>query len=465
MARYPVVSIAVPAAFVLLTLPILFLKPDLPLARQQVQCVDLGLWKGPGINATSCPIVNVEHASITFWNEPELSETSELVLTGLIKKYSLTLLKDEEATLELDATVTLFDKASNKPVEKFTIRSDKEDRKVGFPPVPDSYFTLRDPEKRRIDTSEQIEVMRVPYDPAVYYEVRIHALRIISGYKENSYYVDFYQEGLYLFNLMLSGTNVDRYSRRLFAEQACFFAVLLLTVVYLALWCWKHQGADFKPWFVVALHACALVYTENWSHYFGDYHDQVQYKYLVMHCGLLSMTSYYIAYIQTVDHRRFANMLFWALTLLDVIMLGARNVSIQDTLHDTRRGYRPQYQSWSGDSNSNLAQVLYTIKSIILLLCLARSFCFPRRLPEYYRHKLSLHLILILIGYTSMNKSFPLKAAEQNTAKLILEYVYVPLYLVIFQHLSFGSTTDYSQLPTSPKQDALWKKAVRIITH
>jgi hypothetical protein len=140
-------------------------------------------------------------------------------------------------------------------------------------------------------------------------------------------------------------------------------------------------------------------------------------------------------------------------------------VSIQDTLHDTRRGYRPQYQSWSGDSNSNLAQVLYTIKSIILLLCLARSFCFPRRLPEYYRHKLSLHLILILIGYTSMNKSFPLKAAEQNTAKLILEYVYVPLYLVIFQHLSFGSTTDYSQLPTSPKQDALWKKAVRIITH
>jgi hypothetical protein len=450
---------------VLLTLPILYLPSDRELARQQVQCVNKGLWKDKGRNATSCPISNIETASMTFWNEPELQNTTELVLLGLIKKYSLTVLMDDVATLAIDATVTLFDKATNQAVDKYSIRSDKEDRKVGFPPMPDNYFALTDELKLRFDTSEVIEVLRVPYDPSVFYEVRIHALRINSGYKENSYYHDFYQEGLFLFNLMISSTNVDRYSRRLFAQQACFCVVALLAVYFLVVWCWRYRTADFKPWFVLGLHVCALVYTENWSNYFGDYHDQVQYKYLVMHTGFFFMMNYYIAYIQTIDLRRFANMLFWSLNLVDVIMLGARNVSIQDTLHDTRKGYRKEYQSWSGDSNSNLAQVLYTIKSIILLLCLLRSFCLGRRLPEYYRHKQSLHLILILIGFTCIAKAFPLKAAEQNTAKLVMEYAYVPLYLLIFQHLSLGSTTDYSQLPTSEEEDTLWKKAVRIITH
>lgn len=466
MSRYPLVSIAVPAAFVLLTLPILFLQPERGLARQQVQCVNPGLWKDKSRNATSCPITaDVELTSLTFRNEPELSNVKELVLTGLIKKYSLTVLKDEEATLAIDATVTLFDKTTNLPIDKYSIRSDKEDRKVGFPPTPDNYFALSEEQRLKIDTSEQIEVLRVPYDPTVFYEVRVHALRINSGYKENSYYQDFFQEGLYLFNLMFSSTDVDRYSRRLLAQHVCFCVVVLLSVTYLVLWCCRHRRADFKPWFVLALHVCALAYTENWSGYFGDFHDQVQYKYLVMHSGLLFMTNYYVAYIQTVDCRRLANFLFWALNLLDVIMLGARNVSIQDTLHDTRRGYKPQYQSWSGDSNSNLAQVLYIVKCVVMLLFLARSWCFAGRLPEYFRNKLSLHLILILIGFTAIAKAFPLKAAEQNMAKLILEYAYVPLYLVIFQHLSFGSTTDYTQLPTSDKDDSLWKKAVRIITH
>ncbi len=465
MSRYPFISIFVPAAFVLLTLPILFLRPEQELVRQQLQCVNPGLWKDKGRNATSCPITNIENSFMTFWNEPVLSGVSELILMGIIKKYSLTILKDDVATLVIDATVTLFDKSTNQAVDKFTILSEKEDPIVGFPPMPENYFMLREEMKLVADTSEPIDILRIPYDPSVFYEVRINSLRICSGFKENDYKLDYYQEGLYLFNLMVASSPIDRYSRRLFAQQVCFFVVALLSAVYLLIWCCRYSRADFKPWFVFGLHVCALVYTEIWSNYFGDYHDQVQYKFLVMHSALLFMTNYYVAYVQTLDLRRFANMLFWSLNLLDVIILGAKNVSIQDTLHDTRRSYRTGYQSWSGVATSNLAQLLYTVKAAVLLLCLARSFFCAGRLPEYFRHKHSLLLILLLIGFTSITKSFPLKGAEQNPAKLVLEYAYVPLYLLIFQHLSFGSTTDYSQLPTSDKDDSLWKKALRIIVH
>ena len=471
--RAPYVPYLLMAAFGLLAVVIrLQGKTVNPFSRKQVKCNNSLIPKDFDYSKStnlSCPISDIQSDEVIYVPQP--GEKGEIAIMYNLKIHSKTIFPERSAHAVFDMYVHVHDAKTKELLHTFHSTDDNVETNFDDNAIISAQRELAlIPSNHNFKSKKGGEAGRsilLGADREVYYRIKFNSLSVYSGQKAEFYIVDQYSTGRYLFNLGVA-TRAPHYHLRLLFMTGTFFAVLLVLLAYLyVLVSGGHLRNNISIYFVLILHLIALLYAEPFSFRsgaFGKFEDLVHYKHIIMFVSLDFLVSYFAIIVNLkAFSTKLASLLFWLIILFDVVSHGFRNAGIQDSIDDKRIEWRNGYYSWSGRANNDVVGIIFMIKMVVVTLCAIFMAFKTARGSEYYKHLFGLPVVVTLFNMFINKHMMAIRAEQNHTGLLSIEYAFLPLLLITFQVLSLGQSTDYSLLPVDEKSDNIWKKTLRTI--